>query len=145
MDSISERQNFAKENITYSNNRIDLLLISISGGGIYVCLETIKYLSDNCRDPHWLIWVSGVAFLFTVIVNFIGQFVGKRVNELDYIMCQETIDAGDNPTAQQEADIKETDEKADKVEKWINPINYICTGLMITGLSSILFYFILIF
>ena len=144
-ESIERRQEFAKENITYSSRRIDLLLITICGGGIYVCLETLKYLSDKSREPHWLIWVAGVVFLFSIVINFIGQFIGKRVNELDYLMCQSQLDAKGNPSKRQQAEIDDYDSKADRYEAWIKPINYSCTTLMVLGLSTILIYFISIF
>lgn len=145
MKNIEERRQFAKENLTYSERRMDLLLIAISGAGIYVCLETLKFITEDCREPHWLIWAASISFLLAVIINFYGQFKGRSSNYYDYLMCQAIIDGGENPTDKQKEKIEEHDKKADKYEKYVQPINIACTVLMTVGLLSLVGYFLFCF
>ncbi len=145
MESTKERQKLAWEGLFYSNRRIDLLLVSISGGGIYACLETVKFLSEKDASVHWLIWISASSFLFTIIVNFIGQFVGKKANHYDYLYCDAKIEGGEDPNCEAEMEIKKYDELSDKFSNAVGPINIACTVLMIAGLTSILLYFLAVF
>jgi hypothetical protein len=40
MEDIKERKKLAYEGMIYGLQRLDLLIITISGAGIYACLET---------------------------------------------------------------------------------------------------------
>ena len=40
MERIKDRQKLSAQGMFYSIQRMDLLIVSISGAGIYVCLET---------------------------------------------------------------------------------------------------------
>lgn len=146
IENAKDRQKLAWDSITYSDRRIDYLLIFISGAGIYVCLETIRYNSTKCFPVHWLIWLSSISFLTTILLNFIGQFIGKKSNQYDYLMSQSEIDSYENPNDDKLLiDIKKYDDLSDKYDKWVNYINYTCTALMIFGISFILGYFLLVF
>jgi hypothetical protein len=140
-----ERQKFAQDNLIYSERRMDLLLISISGAGIYVCLETVKYLSEKNIPTHWLIWVAGISFLAAIITNFIGQFFGYKANYYDYLFCQSEMEVENEPTRKQKLEIKKFDKKAADYNKLVFPINVFCTMFMFIGLSSIVLWFLLIF
>ncbi|WP_346862852.1 hypothetical protein [uncultured Draconibacterium sp.] len=147
-----ERQKMASDNLHYSDRRIDLLLISISGGGIYVCMETIKYLSTNTKEIHWLIWLAGIGFLITIITNFIGQFIGRAANHNDYLWCDAMLEKQslenktDVESKRHKEDLKneieEYDRLSDNYSRAISPINIFSTLSMIVGLASILSYFL---
>jgi len=67
MSKAKERQKLSWDGLIYSIRRIDLLVNSISGAGIYICLETLKYLKENQIDLNLLIKVSGGMFLFILV------------------------------------------------------------------------------
>ena len=109
MERIKERQKLSWEGMFYSIQRIDLLVISISGAGIYVCLETLKFNKENCMDIGSLIKISGCFFLIAIIVNFISQVFGRNSNYYDYLWCEEKINSENNPNEKQQKRIKKYD------------------------------------
>lgn len=70
----------------YAMQRIDLLIISVSGAGIYGCWDIIKFLNDEKLIPSanvCLLKISGFLFLLTIIVNFLGQWFSYKANIKD--------------------------------------------------------------
>lgn len=95
MEKIKERKNQSWQGMFYSIQRIDLLIVSFCGAGIYVCLETIKYFASKHLPIGLLIKLSGGFFLLGIILNFISQHYGFKSNEQDYLMCEAEMDALD--------------------------------------------------
>lgn len=79
----------------YSHQRMDILMISISGGGIYVCLEAIKFLNEKGFCINWLVKASALLFVLAIISNFISQMMSAYVYSCDYqsteieVTCEE--------------------------------------------------------
>ncbi len=145
MNEIKDRQKLSWEGMFYSIQRIDLLIVSISGAGIYICLETIKYLSDKCQDVNLLIRISGVLFLFGIIINFLSQVFGYKTNQQDFLMCQAQIDAGEKVSKKEQTQIDKYDNNSEKFSKYTDVFNYISIGFMFLGLILIMIYFLFIF
>lgn len=134
----SERKNLSYSNMFYSVQRIDLLVIAISGGGIYVCFETLKYLSENHRCVSlWLKW-SLFILLFSIILNFLSQMFGKKSNEHDYLMCLEAEN-------QNRAEHDTHDRKSESYSKAVDFSNIASVITMFVGLSLLAIYFSVIF
>ncbi|UAM98384.1 hypothetical protein K8354_00725 [Polaribacter litorisediminis] len=145
MNEVKERQKLSWEGMFYSIQRIDLLIVSISGAGIYVCLETIKYLSDKSLDVNLLIRISGGLFLFGIIINFLSQVFGYKTNQQDFLMCQVKIDAGKKVSKKEQIQIDTYDNNSEKYSKWTDIFNYLSIGFMFLGLILIMTYFLFIF
>lgn len=141
MDRIRDRQNRSWDGMFYSSQRLDLLIVSISGAGIYVCLETIKYLSDKCQDVNVLISISGGLFLFGIITNFISQLANHRANYEDYLMCEYQLDNDESNNIK----IELHKNNALKFSKRTGTFNYISASFMGVGLLLLMIYFIFIF
>lgn len=61
--------------IDYAIRRIDLLLVSVSGAGIYACLEIMKYMAEQSPVLSNLGFkITGLLFATAIIVNFLGQW-----------------------------------------------------------------------
>lgn len=78
---VSHRNN-TKERTNYSIRRMDLLIISISGAGIYIIFETIREFktgSITMENKSVLLW-SGIVFLLCIVSNFISQLTGYHAN-----------------------------------------------------------------
>ncbi|WP_281980264.1 hypothetical protein [Tenacibaculum mesophilum] len=145
MNEIKDRQKLSWEGMFYSIQRIDLLIVSISGAGIYVCLETIKYLSDKYQDISLLIRISGAFFLFGIIINFFSQVFGYKTNQQDFLMCQSQIEAGKKVSEEEQSQINKYDENSEKYSKLTDIFNYISIGFMSMGLILMMIYFLFIF
>lgn len=98
MEKIKERKNQSWQGMFYSIQRIDLLIVSFCGAGIYVCLETIKYFAEKDMSAGPLIKFCGGFFLLGIILNFLSQHYGFKCNEQDFLMCDAMIDASDKKT-----------------------------------------------
>ena len=118
----------------YSEQRIDLLIIAISGAGIYVCLETIKFLSGQTDIIGVGIKLSGCFLLGAIIANFIGQLLAKHANKHDYLMCV-CVEEQDN------CGFNEHDKKAEAFSKWVNITNFLSMGFMFAGLILLVVFF----
>jgi len=57
-----------------ASQRLDYLVVSVSGAGIYICLELMKYLNDNGICITNCIKLSGLSFAVAIILNFCSQF-----------------------------------------------------------------------
>jgi len=145
MGDIKERQRLSWEGMFYSIKRIDLLIISICSAGIYICFETIKYLSENAKETNHLVKISGVLFTIGIIINFISQLSGYKANEQDFLMCEAEIDAGTKISKSEKIQIEKFDKASDRYSKWTIWFNYASMGLMFLGLLTIMYYFIAIF
>lgn len=86
-EQIEKEKNMAHQNMFYSVQRIDLLIIAVSGAGVYVCLETLKFIVEEKLDESpLLIKLAGLMFVLAVVVNFISQITSKKTNYYDYLM-----------------------------------------------------------
>lgn len=75
----------AIKNKWYAIGRIDLLIISISGGSIYLIFEMIKYM-HTLTPPitnYTSLKVAGLFFGLAIIVNFLSQIFGQKANKYD--------------------------------------------------------------
>ncbi|MBN2867817.1 MAG: hypothetical protein JXK08_04025 [Flavobacteriaceae bacterium] len=145
MHKIKERQKLSWEGMFYSIQRIDLLIITICGGGVYVCLETIKYLSDKQMEINILIKISGSLFILGIIINFLSQIFGYKANKQDYLMCQTQIDAGDKINKKEKSLIDYYDRSSESFSKLTDRFNYISMGLMFLALIITMLYFLFIY
>ncbi len=145
IQEVKDRQKLSWEGMFYSMQRIDLLIISISGAGIYVCLETIKYLTDASTCVSWQIKVSGATFLFAIILNFLSQLSGYKTNEKDYLMCQAEIEAGNKISKSEQEQIDSYDRLSERYTTATRRFNYLSMLFMFIGLTSIMYYFLFIF
>lgn len=143
--NLEERKKQTWDGMFYSIQRIDLLIISICGAGIYVCLETIKYLSTNKQECGFLIKFSAFMFLMGIILNFFSQQFGFKANEQDYLMCETLIEGGENICDSEKLLANKYDNKAECFSSLTAWFNYISMAFMFLGLITIFIYFIITF
>ncbi len=145
MDQLKDRQKMNWEAMFYSSQRIDILIIAICGTGIYVCLETLKFLKENCIETSLLIKLSGIAFVVGIIINFISQFLSRKANEYDFLMSQMLLDNNENLNDIEEIEYKKYQDNSEKYTKHTDLFNYLSAAFMSLGLILIMIYFMFIF
>lgn len=145
MTDLNVRKKQSWDGMFYSIQRIDLLVISICGAGIYVCLETIKYLSTNKQECGLLIKLSGALFLIGIILNFLSQQFGYKANEQDYLMCETLLEGGDKISDEEKAEADKFDKKADFFSSLTTWFNYASMTVMFLGLILTLIFFTITF
>lgn len=82
----------ASEHLFYAIRRIDLLIISISGAGIYVVFETLRFVYKEpiLLDVYYL-KLAGCSFAAAIITNFFSQWAGYATNSYEEKYAEEEI------------------------------------------------------
>jgi hypothetical protein len=118
-----------------------LLIISVSGAGIYTCFELIKYVSSDpiLRTNQYVIntpvQVTGALLTLAIIVNFISQWTAYIGSSIAIDSTKSEIHSRENGTFEQDkSKIDGLDKKAAKYQRATKYTNILSTGLMIIGL-----------
>lgn len=135
---LEERREDSYKIARESSNRTDALIVAISGAGIYVCLETLKYLGMNGVCLNWPIKIAGVIFLLAIVASFLSQITADVANFQDYLAADSSL--------------KKVFTKADayhkvtmKYDSITGVLNKLATGLMLLGLTCTVLYFLTAF
>lgn len=116
----------------YAIGRIDLLIISISGGGLFVLFETFKFI-HGLKPPIdvGLLKCGAIYFVIAIIVNFVSQVFGFYANKYEAIFATKSIK-------------KETGEQVDSLEfaKLDVKIDFLNLSLNISNGISVISMFI---
>ncbi|MDX2362366.1 MAG: hypothetical protein QNK23_16275 [Crocinitomicaceae bacterium] len=132
------RKQMSWSNIFYSNQRLDLLVIAISGAGIYACLEVLKFIAEEKTEaPTALLKIVGAVMIFAIISNFISQILGLKANNYDYLMSDQA--GKDN------CKFNEYDKKADQFTKYVGVMNWLSYISMFSGLIVLITFFAIYF
>ncbi|WP_405250352.1 hypothetical protein [Dokdonia sp. Asnod3-C12] len=141
--------NNVNENINYSMRRMDLLIITLCGGGLFVLFESLKELkqSENLIQFKSIIFLSGIFFLISIILNFLSQLSSYEANiyEVKYAQLQlkdighKTLDKGEKKSSE------EFDKKKNKYDMKTKYLNLFSVLLMLSGLITIVILYVLIF
>lgn len=88
INQLEAYKNNLRQNVFYSAQRIDLLIISVSGAGLYASFEILKffgqhklysiYIDDISPPVTW----AGILFVVAVILNFCSQWSAYNANAL---------------------------------------------------------------
>lgn len=148
MERIKERRNQSWNCLFYSIQRIDLLIVSFCAGGIYICLETMKFYYEVGKSQEILIKVAGVLFLLGLILNFSSQYFGYKSNEQDYLMCEADLDAVDEKNKKSDrilfkAESLKYDKLSAKFTKITNALNISSMLTMLIALGLLCTFFII--
>lgn len=128
-----------RENKFYSMQRIDLLIISVSGAGIYICFELLRYLASNEIFKPYLgcvnipLKISGVLFTLAIVSNFISQWCAYKGSSYQLIATNKDIYARENNT-DDTVRITQLEYIAGLYNKATSLSNLISNVLMIIGL-----------
>lgn len=142
----AERQKRVWDSLIYSHQRIDILIIALSSAGIYICLETVKYLYDkNICYINPLIKISAFFLLIAIISNLFSQWCATKIHYKDYDICEYCISLD-------EEDIENCKEKINKLEveiatyeKYATRATKISFISLLLGLLCLLIFFSFIF
>ncbi|WP_125719920.1 hypothetical protein [Flavobacterium ustbae] len=155
MTNSQEGKKQSWDGMFYSIQRIDLLIISICGAGIYVCLETIKYLASTKTicECLYLIKFSAFFFLIGIILNLISQQFGYKANQQSYLMYDCEIEIEETKTqsnrdelmAKLECDKNNYDKESERFSNLTTTLNYTSMVFMFLGLIFTFIFFIVTF
>jgi hypothetical protein len=134
---------------SYSIQRIDLLVISLSGAGIYTCFETMKYIDKidtlkNYPSIYTPFKISGGMFILSIVCNVISQWSSYKGSSIALKSTLKTIYAEENG---QDCDdeTNKLDAKAGRYNNFTDPVNIFSIVLMIAGLVVLTTYLLNLF
>lgn len=133
----------AKTREFYAIQRIDLLVISVSGAGIYIVFETIKFvLEKNLTVSRCLLEWSGGFFVTAILFNFASQWAGfyANKNEVCWAHLEHKKASGDKLTEAQEKDQCGHDTLGSIYGWWTRLLNIASTVAMIVGIIILLIF-----
>lgn len=82
----------ADSNVKYSLDRFDILIISISSGGLVFSMGFVKdILSEINNIDFTLLKLSWVGFSFSIIINLLSQVSSYFANSLDIVITRNII------------------------------------------------------
>jgi hypothetical protein len=149
-ESIKGRQKIVWDSLFYTNQRMDLLIITISGAGIYTCGEVSKYFIEKKLPISNELKIAASLFVFSIIVNFISQWFASVTHNSDYcsIIYQLDDEIDESiPLEERELFLKKRKEQIDHYEnrsdsfnKWTLRCNTTSIVLMFLGLILLLYY-----
>jgi small-conductance mechanosensitive channel len=142
----AERQKRVWDSLIYSHQRIDILIIALSSAGIYICLETVKYLYDKnvcCINP--LIKISAFFLLIAIISNLFSQWCATKIHFKDYDICEYCISLEEEDIEKCKEKIKKLEVGIAKYEKYSTRATKTSFISLILGVVCLLIFFFFIF
>lgn len=96
--SLESYQKGLKEGAAYSIQRIDLLIISVSGAGIYTSFELMKYVAtsvylkcSHIENINVYFKITALFFTISIIINFISQITAYKSKSLKIDASEQEI------------------------------------------------------
>jgi len=131
----------ALTNKWYAIARIDLLIVSISGGGIYIIFELIKYFYQaHLTMSTTPIKYAALFFTFAIITNFVSQFFGSSANNLNAKFSNIEFKHAIGEQEKDMCDLKILQDKIDTADKWVNIFNVMSVCAMFVGIIILVVY-----
>ncbi len=137
------RKQVCQSNLMYSIQRTDLLIISISGAGVYVILEVLKFGYNKNLGNTGILKTAGLLFIFSIILNLFSQSTGRRANHHDILFCDAHIEADDTPSEEQLAKISHHDCRSEIYSKWTHRLDKFSIIALAIGLCFVISYFLI--
>lgn len=135
MSHLEEKQKLSYQGMFYGMQRIDLLTISISGAGVFVVMNTLKFLVENKLPVTDVLKWAGAVFIVSILFNFVSQFFGYLSNKNDYLMYDcEINDNMENHSTY--------DKRAETQGNWTERFTWSSIVVMFIGLSMLIYYFL---
>lgn len=145
IEQLKKHKENARSVVLYAMQRIDLLLISISGAGIYVCLEALKFsMEKSIVNNLWLFKLSGSIFVLAIIANIYSQWLSYKSNFYDMSLTSELICEKEH-NIERTSEIDELSFRKEKANNLLSKANSASILLMIGGLVILISALFVIF
>lgn len=118
-------------NLKYSIDRFDILIISISSGGLVFSMEFVKDLLTKKPDIDFLpLKISWVLFSLSIVLNLLSQVTGYYANKYEITITKNIIKQERNKP------IKGNQNNLELGHKIFNSLTIIFNGLSLLFLIS---------
>lgn len=135
----------SKRRESYSVARIDLMVVSISGAGLYICFESIRFILQHSATipqlqaaAHWPLTAVGALFAVAIMANFASQHFGFQCNKAAALWARYAYRQENENTTYDEASPLE--KKRDRFGRWTDWMNIASTVLMVIGVIGLIVF-----
>lgn len=132
---IKERQKLVWDSLFYSVQRMDLLIITISGAGLYAISEVIKFFLQQKLQIPCLIKIAAVLFVISIITNFLSQYYSSKTHYKDY--CSILLQLEEDKTEEQIKYLSKLKVEIETNNKSTYQLNVLSMVFMIAGLIAL--------
>ncbi len=140
-DDIRQRKQMAFQGWHYAVQRIDILIVSISGAGVYTCLEALKFSQEKQLPNLITLKIAGAIFVMAIIVNLFSQFTGKKANALDMQWSEKKLKKLDDDDSVKRSEIEALDNKAELYSNLTDFLNILSFVAMSISLILLILFF----
>jgi hypothetical protein len=147
IDRLLKHQEQTKEKEFYGVKRIDVLIVSLSGAGIYIIFEMLKFFKEQDIVEKYNLCplkVAGVLFAISIFLNFISQWTGYYANRFESDSTEITIQKEKKKPFSQVA-LNSTDANVTLFNRLTDVLNVSSTGCMLIGIIILTFFTLFIF
>lgn len=132
----------SKERSFYSIQRIDLLTISLSGGGIIVVFEILKFLSESSESTTSPIWLKliGAVFAASIVSNLLSQITGQKCNVNEERYASQRLVYWENEPKHDQVAEKRFDELSKQYNCWTNALTNLGIILVLIGILGLVVF-----
>jgi hypothetical protein len=123
----------AEERVKYSLERFDILIISLSSGGLVLALNLFKNFQDNSINKD-LLSLSWLFFSMALIINLLSQVTGYLANKYDIKGTRNEIyELEKKPISRNSKWLERYQNTSDFLTKWLNILSFLslATGIIL--------------
>lgn len=132
---LRERKKLIWDSLFYSHQRMDLLIITISGAGLYAISEVCKYLLEQKIPVTNFLKIAAALFVLSIIMNFLSQFFSAKTHHKDY--CSTILQLEETRTPEQDAELVRYSDESQEHNKTTHKLNVASMWLMFSGLLAL--------
>ncbi|MEX0314879.1 MAG: hypothetical protein AB3N18_11920 [Allomuricauda sp.] len=136
MNELAKRRELANESMKHNLERMGIILISVCSGGVYVCMESIKFSKEQHMEKPTLIVISGILFVVAILFSFFSHYLSYLVHRKDYeavLLYQK-----DNPDPNELKSLEKQCKTYNKRIVFFNTSSILAMGM---GLLALIIYF----
>lgn len=115
----------SSRNAFYSMQRIDLIIIALSTGGIIVLLNFYKFNLENCIENNPLLLWSMALFMITIGCNLVGQWLAYKIHIIGTEWAESQMDYLNEDEEVKDQEIKEREIEEEREDRKSETYNII--------------------
>lgn len=148
LDRLLSHLEKTKERKFYSIQRFDLLVISISGAGLYTIFETFKFFTiQHMKSDFTFPRVAGIHFAIAIIINVVSLWSGYKANALELERTELLIsEEKENPKkdASRSLKLRKLKVRIASFNNWTSWMNINATRALISGMILLAIFYTLV-
>lgn len=140
-----EKQKRIWEALFFTQQRVEVLLITFGGAGLYVCIESLKEANAKKYEETWMIKCAAIFILLSIAINFLSQFLSIKSQTNDFIENEIAMLCTQEEKDENKDLIKKYRDDSEYYNSWVEKANIYGAIIMFIGYVFLIAYYNLIF